>query len=117
MKQPKTFDQTALEAVCKKWQTRLRLQDWDIKIQFKRAYDLGADKEGECAFVISQKIAVISILDPMDYNPAVSWEQNIEQTVVHELLHLHFAFFGAFEGLQEDTFEQAINCIAGALVP
>jgi hypothetical protein len=41
----------------------------------------------------------------------------MEKTLVHELLHLHFAPFAAPDGTPEDTAqEQAIDLIAKALV-
>lgn len=62
-------------------------------------------------------MAIIHIIDPIDYDPSIIVEQDIEKTVVHELLHLHLA---EWSDMTEDgtpvSGEQAINALASALV-
>lgn len=106
-----------LQKLCPVWQARLRLQDWDVKVRVKRAADMGLGKKRAC--VTSQllsKEALVEIQDPLDYRPSV-WPNDMEQSLVHELLHLHFAPFEADEETAEGAAqEQAIELIACALV-
>lgn len=100
-----------------KWQSILRLQDWDVKIEFARSFEMETVRRaGEVSYVCEKKTAVIKILVPQDYPTDIRWKQDIEQTVVHELLHLHFSWTDDLTGLANTGMEQAINCIALALV-
>jgi hypothetical protein len=106
-----------LNALTKKWQAILRLQDWTIEAGYKRAFDMPDGKQGGCTWVRRLKRALISVLDPQDYGPdPVAGSQDIEATLVHELLHIHFALVDDFAGVSMDLFEQSIDAIAIALV-
>lgn len=108
--------QETLDELLAEWQGTLRLQDWDVEAAFRRAYDLTrVDVAGECRWVLSNKTAVIRILDPCDFDPDICRPQDVERTLVHELLHLHFA---PFTPIGQETYEheQAIEAIAKALV-
>ncbi|CAF1787884.1 hypothetical protein NRS6110_04448 [Bacillus subtilis] len=105
--------------LCSEWQTILRLQDWNVKCEIKRANDmLLKDVAGECNWDINSKVAAISILDPIDYPSDHLEQQDIEKTLVHELLHLHYAPFDQFENDSPEivNIEQSINLISEALV-
>lgn len=109
--------QDELQALCHEWQGVLRLQDWDVKVFVVRKRDLSSgDVMGEISFTLPKKTAVISILDPVDYDPDIAWGQDQEQTLVHELLHLHMAPFDHSEGLEHTAMEWAVDSIAKALV-
>jgi len=110
--------QDELEALCATWQRRLRLQDWRVKIRFARSLELGADTQGDCDWSLTKKMAAIRILVPGDYPPDASFSQDIEQTVVHELLHLHGAPFDRFAcgSADDNAVEVMIDCTAQALV-
>lgn len=107
-----------LREKCAEWQRILRLQDWDVIVSIDRASNLISDCQGQCEWTLPTKQARIRILDPVDFPPESRWPQDMEQTLVHELLHLHFAPFDRFEreSLEHVTMEQAIDLIAGALV-
>jgi hypothetical protein len=110
--------QDELNELLAMWQYLLRLQDWDIKAKFARVstFDVG-QSEGEVNWVLSKRQAIVKILDPVDYPEDAGWPQDAEQTLVHELLHLHFAPFDAESGSPELTAqEQAIEAISKALV-
>jgi len=107
-----------LNQLCEKWKEILRLQDWDTKITLTRKYNMWQENvQGEVSFTTPKKMAVIHVIDPIDYDPSIVVEQDIEKTVVHELLHLHLA---EWSDMTEDgtpvSGEQAINALAGALV-
>jgi len=113
-----TLTEDELRMKCYEWQAILRLQDWDVIISIDRARDMIPDVLGQCEWTLPTKQARIRILDPVDHPPDLKWPQDMEQTLVHELLHLHFAPFNKFEAdsLEYVTMEQAIDLIAGALV-
>ena len=102
-----------LAKLASKWQKILRLQDWEVTIDFYRARDFtNADALGECTFNINSREGFIKILDPIDYEG----EYDLEWIVVHELLHLHFADWTAKNNYEcPVSGEQAIDSIAQAL--
>lgn len=104
---------------CKEWQKVLRLQDWTISASIERGRDISmADVQGECNWTIQSKMAKIKVLDATDYEDSLMVEQDMEKTLVHELLHLHAAPFDnfAYNSLENTSLEQAIDAIANALV-
>jgi hypothetical protein len=107
-----------LTALCVRWQEILRLRDWDVKIQFSRAFEMDGEEQGSVSAVTTKKSALIKILDERDYPTDIQWPQDIECTVVHELVHLHMIPFDTFgkETLEGKSLEQAVECIACALV-
>lgn len=112
----KKFDSLLVE-----WQKELRLQDWDVKAYLKRHYNVSSGATGTCDFNFAGKTAVIRVLHSSDADPAFSVAHDPEQTLVHELLHLHFAQFFSMTATKENdpdyyAKEQAIDLIAHALV-
>jgi hypothetical protein len=108
-----------LQTLCAEWQKTLRLQDWDVKVRIVRRSQFRiSDAQGECEWLLPKKTALIHIVDPIDYPPNSVWEQDMERTLVHELLHCHMAGFDDFEyGSPKDVaVEQAVESIAKALV-
>ncbi|MBX9601252.1 MAG: hypothetical protein K2X35_09615 [Bryobacteraceae bacterium] len=100
---------------CRFWQALLRLQDWDV---FVRLVDeLPGSALGRCWWLDEKEIATIRILRPERCDPARVPEQDVEVTLVHELLHLHFAAFTAENNTPQATAQEvAINRCAQALV-
>lgn len=99
------------------WQKVLRLQDWCVKVRLARERDFCHPAQGESEWVLQTKVAIIRVLDSADYSPYCILPQDMEKTLVHELLHLHFAPFNTEKGTAEDVAqEQAIDCIATGLV-
>jgi len=105
-----------LVELCRKWQRILRLQDWDIKVQV--SYDLGSYQAESC-YKLPKRMAIIKVIHPDAYQERnFLWPQDMEESLVHELLHLHLA---AWQADDERTMEwvakeQAIEAIARALV-
>ncbi len=106
-----------LKALVAEWQFRLKLQDWDVRVRYCRRYDMPA-AQGECRYTPEDKKAVVTILDPNDYEPNDFWPQDVEETVVHELLHLHLGTIVTIDAKDDRSTvqEQVINAIAHALV-
>jgi hypothetical protein len=100
-----------------RWRIALKLSDWEIHAEIKRAKDMSIENSmGTCTHTLSKKIAFIEIMNPRDY-PADWMDVDVERTVVHELLHCHFAPFEAKSRTPEDIAqEQAIHAISTALV-
>ena len=109
-----------LQQLCAEYQKVLRLQDWTIVVRVLRARDFELkDCVGECRWVLPRKEAIIHILDPVDYPPGDKFPQDMERSLVHELLHLHFAAISEKAeraGVDIDVeLEQAFHGIDGAI--
>jgi len=101
------------------WQKVLRLQDWDIEVKVVRARDMNLEESAASVnWVLPKRMASVAIRDPIDYPPGLMGEQDQEVSLVHELLHLHYAGFDETErgSLQETLLEQSIEAISRALV-
>ncbi len=102
------------------WQKRLNLEDWNIAIVVSRASELKPKTLGNIHWDLEKKTAVIRVLDPADYKlPYKEMLQDMEFTVVHELIHLGFApvltdFPRSDANRREE--EHAVNHMAAALL-
>ena len=74
-----SFDENLIEKYLRKWQERLRLKDWDIKLQL---INKEWNKTGDIKIDMTDKKAIVMI---NNYNPK---ENNLEPVIIHELLHL-----------------------------
>ena len=72
-------DENLIEKYLRKWQERLRLKDWDIKLQL---INQEWNKTGDIKIDMTDKKAIVMI---NNYNPK---ENNLEPVIIHELLHL-----------------------------
>lgn len=110
------FTEEQLQQKLLEWQKRLRLQDWIIKVKLARERDMNiGGVQGEVFWVIEKKMATIKILDPIDYPPDEMEPQDMENILVHELLHLHFAPL-RYDDFSEIAEEQAIESIASGIL-
>lgn len=112
-----TFTEQELCELCSEWQETLKLQDWEVGLAIAREIDFKRQVQAECSWVLPKKMALIKIIDPIDYHNEV-FLQDMEVSLVHELLHLHYAPFDNFdnESLECVCMEQSIDLIAKALV-
>ncbi|MFN6572401.1 hypothetical protein [Dendronalium sp. ChiSLP03b] len=100
---------------CQEWQQRLKLQDWDISVKVVPHRE-SEGAWGNVRWNLQEKFADIKLLDPNDQSDGMR-PYCMEETLVHELLHLHFALFDADANTPEQLAqEQAINALARALV-
>jgi len=111
MKQKVT--QKLLRAPLKYWQKRLGLQDWEVKIKLVDEINYnGPDYAATCEVFLQMKTATI-MMRKEDETP--------EQTLVHELLHIHLRPIedvlerNSETYLQEFHLEQFIETMAKAL--
>jgi hypothetical protein len=73
------------------WQKRLNLQDWDVALEVVRSTELRPNTLGNIRWDAEKKTALIRILDPADYRlPYGEMLDDMEFTVVHELIHLRW---------------------------
>lgn len=112
-----------LQRYCLRWQVMLRLQQWRVKIRYARAREMTTDMGdiawGRCRINENHLKATVTVLHPDDYEDDEGREE-IESTVVHELLHL------LMNGVRREqkapdqagdvAEEQVINVTAGLLV-
>ena len=111
------FTEDELKKLCSFWQNQLKLNNWRIAIGIERKTAFNnSQSTGEIDYVLPLRQAIIKVLDPLDY-PNSPFEQDMEITLVHELLHLHFALFepksdDSLEFLiMESTIEQLANIL------
>ena len=98
------------------WQERLKLKDWQISIVMARRSDLKPKTLGATHWDKDKKSASISVLDPSEYNlPFPAILNDLELTIVHELVHLDLAALPRSEA-SRSTEEHAVNKIADALL-
>lgn len=93
------------------WQRILRLQDWRITLTICKRGVLPDGVVGGVKPQMDSMTATIRVLHPIhhiDYQPG-----DLELTIVHELLHLHFWPLTKSENPAE---ERAIEMIADALL-
>lgn len=110
-----------LAALVAHYQRELRLLDWRLDVSY--APDL-ADSRGRpvwglCYPTVDAKVATIVIRDPSTPPEGATSEQAAKQvveTVVHELLHLHFAAFGTSSPAEIAHEEQVVWALAEALI-
>ncbi len=109
-----------LRQLCVEYQKILRLQDWRTKVKIARNYDFDKpDCEGQVHYTLARKEALVYVLDHLDYEPTQAFPQDMETTLVHELIHLHFAEISdKCEAAAVDIhtpLEQAIQSLAEAI--
>jgi len=98
------------------WQQRLKLQDWKISILMAHPSDLKPKTLGNIHWDADKKSAVIRVLDASDYTLGChDMLDDMEFTVVHELIHLELSSLPRSEASRRDE-EYAVNQIADALL-
>jgi|SRR6185312_5626639 len=102
------------------WQKRLNLEDWNVSVSVVRATDLKPKTLGNIHWDTEKKTAVIHVLDPADYQmPFREMLDDMEFTVVHELIHLELApvlsQYSRNEASRREE-EHAVNHMADALL-
>lgn len=114
------LSENELKEKLKYWKEKLRLQDWIIDIKVVRSYEMEMEALASVNWVLSKKMATIAIMDQIDYDPSFMGIRDMENDLVHELLHLHFAAINDHYGKSEDVYntfeEQAIESIVFGLV-
>ena len=116
---PQERDAVAAKFVAQKlqfWQDRMNLKDWKIAVQLVRADQLEPKTLGNIHWDTDSKTATIAVLSAEDYK--LPWKpmlDDMEFTVVHELVHLELASLPRSEASRR-VEEHAVNEIATALL-
>lgn len=107
-----------LAPVVARWAARLKLSDWTLLIDIKRAAAMELEgKEATISRLYPNRIAWITLMDPVDYPTDCALPQDHEVNIVHELLHLYTGYFELPQKGPMHIFEeQMITAVAEALV-
>jgi hypothetical protein len=98
------------------WQKRLNLTEWAIRVELVRRNDLEPKTLGGIHWDTYTRRATIDILSPYDYNlPASEMLNDMELTIVHELVHLHLASLPRSDATRRNE-EYAVNQLSRALL-
>lgn len=106
------FEQSA-RAIMLYWQQILRLSDWDVEFHIIKGY-LGPQTYASIEPEPRSKTAKLTFVDPRDWNPETLTGEAVEDTIVHELLHLHFRQAGY--SYDEDREEPLVHQLAKAYI-
>jgi len=99
-----------------RWQKRLKLEDWTVSIVMSRPRDLRPGTTGNIRWDAKSKTARIRVLDAPSYaRPFQAMLEDMEFTVVHELIHLQLSSLPRSEASRSDE-EHAVNRITDALL-
>ena len=112
------FNLDYLEELLEEWKSILHLEQWDIELRRSRQIDfLEEDNQGEVTFNKVECQAIIRILDHTD-SVDTPFKQDMEKTLVHELLHLIYADFEPEDSnsLQYTLWHRSIDSMARVLV-
>jgi hypothetical protein len=108
-----------LQGLCDRWQKKLRLQDWRLTVRYSTPGEV-IDCRGFVNSYPNLKAADIIILDQTS-ELAEKFDfttfEKLQHTLVHELLHLHFAPFKhqTISSLHNTLEEQIVECLSQAL--
>jgi hypothetical protein len=98
------------------WQERLNLRDWNLRVQLVHPNALEPRTMGNIRWDTDTKEATISVLSSYDYKmPWLDMLDDMEFTVVHEMVHLHLASLPRSEASRRIE-EHAVNELARALL-
>lgn len=98
------------------WQQRLKLEGWQISVTMVRQSDLPPRTMGGIRWDKGKKTAAIWVLNPSDYRlPYREMLDDMELTVVHELVHLDLASLPRGQASRSSE-EHAVNGIAQAML-
>lgn len=116
----KMYDAASLSRLTRFWQKKLRLTDWKVTVRYAKQDEFeDGDGQGQCNDSLHARTAEIFVLHPDEYDPAIypnNLPQDIEDVVVHELVHLHLAPWVTKNKAERIQMEQAVESITGALI-
>jgi len=116
---PHEYNQRAQQFVDDKlalWQQRLNLANWRISVVMVHRSELPPDTMGGIRWDKGKKSATVWVMDPSDYRlPFREMLDDMELTVVHELVHLDLASLPKGQASRSSE-EHAVNGIAQAML-
>lgn len=103
MKTVLNLTESQLARLVSTWQTRLRLEDWDIRVQIVDPRT-SPDEAADVTWKYHKKTATIRIASD------AKTQKELTDSIFHELLHLHF-WWADTEGTKSDLLELAFTRI------
>lgn len=104
-----------LEKTLKKWQKRLRLEDWEIQTHWVEPDELDGDLGEVFVFPEKRKANIKIAREKKDFD--YSWcPWDPERTLVHELLHIYFEPLAPKNKHSKILTEQAVHTLSVALL-
>jgi hypothetical protein len=98
------------------WQERLNLKDWNIKARLVDPSALEPKTLGNIRWDTDARTATIGVLSTQNYQlPYQAMLDDMEFTIVHELVHLHLASLPRSDASRR-VEEHAVNELAKALL-
>ncbi len=98
------------------WKGQLGLEKWNVTIVLTKRADLKPKTLGGIHWDKGKHTAVIQVMHPSDYKMTrADMLNDMEETVVHELIHLKLSSLNRSEAARSSE-EEAVNGIAGALL-
>lgn len=97
------------------WQHQLKLDDWKISLTVARRDDLKSHTLGGIRWDKHKRSATIQVLDPADYPTPAAAMEDIEVTIVHELVHLNLSSLPRTDASRKSE-ELAVNRLTDALL-
>lgn len=123
-----SISQHQLDAITSKWLVRLRLTDWDVRAHLVTLEELADGTLGDAHISSLSRSVRIQILRPEDYEKAATQngtvpkrgkeiQRDIEDTVVHELVHLRLRDLMVAEVADLRTVEEVtVNRLTSAFL-
>lgn len=110
-----------LEGLLGYWQQHLNLKEWTLSVQLTRGRDMldeaGNARQGQVCISLAKRIASIDILAECDFEERIIGAQDMEVSLVHELLEIHLSpITRGLNKEQENSKEFAIECLSHSLV-
>jgi hypothetical protein len=98
------------------WQERLNLKDWNIRARLVHPDSLEPKTLGNINWDTDKHTATIGVLSTYNYElPYQAMLEDMEFTIVHELVHLHLASLPRSEASRR-VEEHAVNELSKALL-
>lgn len=113
----KIISKEDLNSYLEKWQKILRLDHWTIQAKIVRAEDLSDQgNQGEVCSVVCTRMASIKLRDPIDWPSDCMGEYDMEEVLVHELLHCSFGILDTEDEMRQNVQHQLLNDLAVAFI-
>jgi len=99
-----------------KWQTRLKLDHWDVELEIINDSELPFGGEGQVDFNLTYLTATIRLAKNHSGGIPRS-KKKLTQAAIHELIHIHLAGLNTISGTRERTAEeQAVQILSRVIM-
>ena len=95
-----------------KWQERLNIQHWDIRVRFQKFKD--KKEHGRVNIHLTEDIAEIYVVKESDYKWIEPYD--MEFILLHEMLHIVFELPPEVDTQSEIQFERGLNRVVKLLL-